>query len=339
MCPTPTPSRMNDPLPASLEQILLRLQAVLKALHLGVWLVLCEYVLLAISPPLELPLGITAAVATAAATAALLGRLGASRWEPRSQVQRATYTAIALEVFTLLGAGGFVLMQFRPAIPENAELRLLQVMALAQFVSGVMLVPFLARTTGRLGARRFRPLLAAVLYWAEGVILSALVCWGVSYFTEATFVTIFGYVGPILAAGFQLAQWNVLVGLMRLVQHGADAAATIVEATRRGEAGSATGGPRDEPRGASEQAPDDQPGGLRGRRGLDPGPGDDGAQGEDPACESAEDESAEGESAEDECAEDESAEDESAEDESGSPNHRRHPATDTPPQDEAGSTG
>lgn len=254
----------------------------LQALHLAVWLVLYEYVLLAISRPLELPLGITAGLAAAAAIAALLGRIGASRWEPVSQVQRASYVAIGLESVTLLGAVGFVLMQFREAVPENADLRLLQSMALAQFISGIMIVPFLARTTGRLGAAHLRPLLAAVLYWAELVLVAALVCWVVSFFSELRFVTMFGYVGPVLAVGFQLAQRNVLIELMRIVQLGAGAAAALADQAQHDSdeqktTGISTGDPG-EHEGRAEQD-----GESPGRRGEEFGRDRDGGNGEDQA--------------------------------------------------------
>lgn len=210
---------------ASLEQILGRLQAVLKALHLAVWLVLIEYVLLAISRPLELPLAIAATLAGIAAVVGLLGRFGAMRWEPARQSQRALFVGNTLEVFTLLGAVAFALMPLRPDLPEDADLRLLQWMALMQFVSGLMLVPFLARTTGRLGVLHLRPLLAAIIYWAEFVALAALVCWVVSFFSRWDFLTLFGHTGPVVAVGFQLAQRNVLIELMRLVELGEAAAA------------------------------------------------------------------------------------------------------------------
>lgn len=213
---------------ASLEQILGRLQAVLKALHLAAWLVLFEYILLAVSVPLELPLAIAAGFAAAAAIVGLLGGIGAMRWEPAKQTQRAMSLATALEAAALVGAVTFMVMQFRQDVPELADLRMLQVVALVQFVAGIMVVPFLARTTGRLGALHLRPLLAANLYWAEFVALAALVCWGLSFFTQWSFVTLFGHVGPVIAVGFQLAQRNVLIELMRLVSLGSDAAAALV---------------------------------------------------------------------------------------------------------------
>lgn len=216
---------MDPSLKASLEQILGRLQAVLKALHLAVWLVLLEYVLLAISRPLELPLGFVAILAGVAAVVSLLGRIGAMRWEPARQSQRALFVSNTLEVFTLLGAIAFGLMALRPDLPEDADLLLVQWMALMQFVSGLMLVPFLARTTGRLGVLHLRPLLAAIIYWAEFVALTALVCWVVSLFSRWDFLTLVGYAGPVVATGFQLAQRNVLIELMRLVEIGSAAAA------------------------------------------------------------------------------------------------------------------
>lgn len=136
---------------ASLEQILGRLQAVLKALHLAAWLVLFEYILLAVSVPLELPLAIAAGFAAAAAIVGLLGGIGAMRWEPAKQPQRAMSLATALEAAALVGVATFMVMQFRQDVPELADLRMLQVVALVQFVAGIMVVPFLARTTGRLG--------------------------------------------------------------------------------------------------------------------------------------------------------------------------------------------
>ena len=217
---------------ASLEQILGRLQAVLKALHLAVWLVLLEYVLLAISLPLELPLAIAAAFAAAAASVGLLGRIGAMRWEPAKQSQRAMSLAIGMEAVALAGVTAYVVTLFRQDLPEHTDLRLLQTVALAQFVSGVMVVPFLARTTGRLRAMHLRPLLAANLYWAQFVMLAALVCWGASFFTRWSFITLFGYVGPVIAVGFQLAGRNVLIELMRLVQIGSDAAASLAAEDR-----------------------------------------------------------------------------------------------------------
>jgi len=230
-------------LKASLEQILGRLQAVLKALHLAVWAVLLEYVLLAVSRPLELSLSITASLAAFAAAVGLLGRVGAMRWEPARQSQRALLLGTMLESFTLLGAAAYVLMQFRPELPADADLHLLQWMALMQLVSGVMLVPFMARTTGRLGALHLRPLLAAILYWAEFVALAALVCWGASFFVRWDFLTLFGSVGPVIAVGFQLAERNVLVELMRLVQLGETAAATMAAEARSTEPKSLAGSP------------------------------------------------------------------------------------------------
>ena len=242
----------------SLEHTLRRLQAVLAAINLGVWLVLLEFIVLVVSRPLEMHLGFAAALAGAASLLAILSRLGALRWEPPGQRQRSLGFSILLEAVSLLGVIAFVAMQFRAGLPPGSELALLQSVALAQFVSGVMIVPFLARTTGRLGAVLFQPLLRAVLYWAEFVLVGAVACWVASFFTESTFVVLFGYVGPILAVGFQLALRNLLVELLRIVRLGVEHAGNTTKSDASPgavESSNFDAGPRDRehasPRGDS----------------------------------------------------------------------------------------
>ncbi len=181
------------------------------------WLVLAELVWLLVSQPLEL--GLIPLAMTAAVTAVLgcLGRLWAIRWLTGGTRKRALGLALLLEILALLGVGAYLGMKLRGVIAAETELQILQAVVLAQFMSGVLAIPLLARTVGRLGAVQLIPLLRALLYWAEFVGLGALGCWIASFFTEVTFRVMFNYVGGILASGYQLALRNLLVDLLATI--------------------------------------------------------------------------------------------------------------------------
>ena len=191
-----------------------RLRAVLTALNLTTWLVLLELVALIVSRAMELSWATVAALAAGAVALGVLSRWAAIRWEPAEQPKRALQMSLFVETVCLIGVVALIYALIRNQASDIVDGWLIDSIALGQFASSVMLLPFLARTTGRLGAMQLVPLIKAIIYWAQFVLLGALVCGVVSIFSEASFATMFGYAGPILACGFLLALRNLLVELL-----------------------------------------------------------------------------------------------------------------------------
>ncbi len=195
-----------------------RLRGILSAVNLTSWLVLFALVLLAVARPLEMSFLPVALLAGAAAVLGPLSRWAALSFEPPGQSKRSLSLALLLDLAALLGLATYAILRTRGEHGEDLHERLLQSVVLAQFLAGVMLIPFLARTIGRLGAVQLVPLLKALVYWVEILVFGALACGIASLFTESRFISLFGYVGPILACGFQLALRNLLVEVLHCLK-------------------------------------------------------------------------------------------------------------------------